>query len=304
MDARRPVGLACRARIGAHDRRSRRLSDNVVRDKIATRLATLAVDQIVGSILLTISAMRWPSPNRSRATLLSPRIITVSGGVSEYLFGTESAEFGDIAKPLAAENRRAARAVAARRPSSIPAKPHPRDRHRRLAIHRAGERQDDLSVQPWRCCPSTTCLWRRSGLICPAPSTRMPIDPWRSRRRCAELDIAPGARVAIAFSWGGDPDYPRLHAAAQGIAQALAGGRPATRTRAADDRRRHRPHHGQSMLTRELDFVWRPRLHRWRTASGTRLCRRRRASVAAGRRAGGDQVAALFIKNREERHAC
>src|SRR6202040_3936778 len=38
----------------------------------------------------------------------------------------------------------------------------------------------------------------------------------------ARLDLDPDSRVAIAFSWAGDPDYPRLAAAARAIMAAVA----------------------------------------------------------------------------------
>jgi hypothetical protein len=42
------------------------------------------------------------------------------------------------------------------------------------------------------------------------------------RRGLQELNLDPGARMAIAFTWSGDPEYSRLKAAGQAIVQALA----------------------------------------------------------------------------------
>jgi ethanolamine utilization protein EutA len=42
------------------------------------------------------------------------------------------------------------------------------------------------------------------------------------RAGAAQLDLAPAALMAIAFAWAGDPDYPRLRAAAEGIVAAVA----------------------------------------------------------------------------------
>jgi ethanolamine utilization protein EutA len=41
------------------------------------------------------------------------------------------------------------------------------------------------------------------------------------RTALAHLDLEPAARMAIAFSWHGDPEYSRLRAAAEAIVEAL-----------------------------------------------------------------------------------
>ena len=41
------------------------------------------------------------------------------------------------------------------------------------------------------------------------------------RAGMARMDLAPDARMAISFTWRGDPEYARLKAAGLGIAQAL-----------------------------------------------------------------------------------
>ena len=61
-----------------------------------------------------------------------------------------------------------------------------------------------------------------------------------SRRRSTQIDLDPGARVAIAFAWAGDPEHARLKAVGQAIiARRGAEGRR-DRAAAADDRRRCR----------------------------------------------------------------
>src|SRR5579875_3140833 len=73
------------------------------RRRIAERLADILVDYIddtprdpLGKALLLTDELQ---------RTVTPTAITVSGGVAEYLFGRERGEFGDIAKPLAAEIR-------------------------------------------------------------------------------------------------------------------------------------------------------------------------------------------------------
>ena len=68
---------------------------------------------------------RCARPTRSARALLlteplpravAPAAITFSGGVSEYVFGYEERDYGDIARPLAAALRRRARAAHVARP--------------------------------------------------------------------------------------------------------------------------------------------------------------------------------------------
>ena len=78
-----------------------RLADAPVRQAIAKRLATLAVDQIAGAPLDELGrALELTEP---LARSLAPEFITFSGGVAEYIFGRETAGHGDIAKLLADE---------------------------------------------------------------------------------------------------------------------------------------------------------------------------------------------------------
>ena len=71
------------------------------RKAIATRLATLAVDQILGGS--TDALGKKLELTEPLARPVEPEFVTVSGGVAEYVFGYETKEHGDIAKLLAAE---------------------------------------------------------------------------------------------------------------------------------------------------------------------------------------------------------
>jgi ethanolamine utilization protein EutA len=121
------------------------LADRAVRHAIAERLAEVAVDQILGAPLDRLGTTLQLTEPLPRST--APTRITFSGGVSEYIFKHEEREFGDIAKPLASQilsllNRR----------SDLPLS-DPGNRIRAtviggIAIHRAGQRQDQIPAEP------------------------------------------------------------------------------------------------------------------------------------------------------------
>src|SRR5258708_4536704 len=86
--------------LAAHHHRPRSRRDPAVRERIARRIAGIAADYNLGT----------PRDKLGRALALTedlprkiaPAAITFSGGVSEYVFGYEEHEYGDIAKLLAA----------------------------------------------------------------------------------------------------------------------------------------------------------------------------------------------------------
>ncbi len=169
----------------------------------------------------TRSAARSSSPSRFIAPK-PPDAITFSGGVSEYVFGYEDRDYGDIARPLAAALRRElARRTTLPRDRSRPA--HPRDRDRRLAVHRAGERQDHPSAGTGRAA-GAQCSRRP----CRARSRR------RDRRRGARRGDRGRAR----------PARPRTGRAARHRV------RLARRSRISPARRRRPRHHGRGRAAR------------------------------------------------------
>jgi len=193
------------------------LADDKVRHAIAARLAELAVDEIVGA----------PLDRLGRALLLTeplprtvaPARITFSGGVSEYIFGRESHEFGDIAKPLAAEllarlNRRCDLPVS-----------DPGNRIRATAI---GASQFTVQVSG-----KTIYLPEKSVLpVHNVPVVHIGVDLAGEIdgeavgaaivRKLSQMDLAPQARVAVAFTFAGDPEHHRVKQLAQAIMGVLA----------------------------------------------------------------------------------
>ncbi len=193
------------------------LTDESVRRQIARRLAVVAADMVVGdpldrlgtSLLLTEPLPRDPAPTA----------LTFSGGVAEYIFGHEAQEFGDIAKLLAAEL-----AAELSRRAGLPLI----DPGQRIRATVIGASQFTVQV-------SGKTIYLPDPYVLPVhnvPVIRVvvdsggDIDPDRVanavRAALEETDIDRNGRIAIAFSWHGDPEHARLKAAGEGIVRALS----------------------------------------------------------------------------------
>ncbi len=193
------------------------LSDPAVRERIAHRLAQLAVDQIVGAPLDQLGKELELTDPLVRAT--PPAAITFSGGVSEYIFETETREFGDIAKMLAREIRRLLKER-----NNVPVV-DPGSRIRATVI---GASQFTVQV-------SGKTIFLSSPDVLPVHNVPVvpvgvdlsgEIDPEaiaiNIQQKVEQLDITPGGRMAVSFTWAGDPEYKRLFAVAQGILKGTA----------------------------------------------------------------------------------
>ena len=195
------------------------LGDPANRQRIATRLAELAVDQITGAPLDALGQeLQLTEPLVRR---LPPDAITFSGGVSEYIFETETRDFGDIAKGLAMETRRL---LSARSKVAVV---DPGNRIRATVI---GASQFTVQVSG-----KTIFLSKPEAL----PVHNVPVAPigldlsgeidsaaiaQAIRDKAEQLDIPPGGRMAVSFTFAGDPEYKRLFALAKGIMDGAAPG--------------------------------------------------------------------------------
>ena len=191
------------------------LADEAIRRQIVQRLSAAAADIILDappnpltrSLLLT-----EPLPRN-----VAPTALTLSGGVAEYIFGQETSEFGDIAKPLA---QALARELAAR--SGLPLI-DPRQRIRATVI---GASQftvqvsgktiylPDPYVLPVRNVPVVHVAMDAGGLDGERTASAI-------RTGLEEIDLDNVAGVTIAFTWRGDPEHSRLRAAAEAIVGGL-----------------------------------------------------------------------------------
>lgn len=200
-------------------------ADAAVRLAVARRLATIVVDQIVAAPLDALGQdleLTEPLPR-----VVEPAFITFSGGVAEYIYGRESADYGDIARLLAGEIVKQIKARV-----SIPVV-EPMERIRATVI---GASQFTVQV-------SGKTIYLPDASVLPVhnvPVVHLGIElPQRIdseeiarafARQAELLDVAPDARLALGFAWHGEPDHPRLLAMAQAIMRFAAptGGRDQT----------------------------------------------------------------------------
>ncbi len=192
------------------------LADPAVRRRIAGRLARIAADYVLDeprdalghSLLLT-----EPLPRE-----LKPTALTFSGGVSEYIFSTESGDYGDIARMLAADLIK----ILANSGDMKLIDPGQRIRATvigasQFTVQVSGKTifLPDPSVLPVHNIPVVQAGIDLSGEIdverC-AQALRAAMD---------KLDVLPHSRLAIAFTWAGDPEFFRLEAMARAIMAAL-----------------------------------------------------------------------------------
>lgn len=192
------------------------LADPAIRQKIAHRLAAVAADYILDGPLDSLGRsllLTERLPNGSK-----PTAITFSGGVAEYLFGHEPEEFGDLAKLLAGEL-----AAELSRHSGLPLV----DPGQRIRATVIGASQFTVQV-------SGKTIYLPDPYVLPVhnvPVVHVDVESGGGidhrlagaiHAGLAELDLDRNPRVAIAFSWRGDPEHGRLKAAGEAILSALA----------------------------------------------------------------------------------
>ncbi|MBA3777678.1 MAG: ethanolamine ammonia-lyase reactivating factor EutA [Betaproteobacteria bacterium] len=192
-------------------------ADESIRKAVAERLARVVVDQITGTPLDELGrALELTEP---LARTVDPRFITFSGGVAEYIFGRESADYGDIARLLADAIVRQMKARVA-----IPVV-EPAERIRATVI---GASQFTVQVSG-----KTIYLPEPNALpVHNVPVVHLGLD-FGDRidieqiaagfaRNASNLDLDPQARVALAFAWHGEPDHSRLLAMGHAIVRFAA----------------------------------------------------------------------------------
>lgn len=188
------------------------LADPTVRRALAERLADIAVDHIAGAPLdATGRALLLTEPLQRS---VEPAYLTFSGGVAEYLLGHETAEFGDIARELAAS---ITRRLSSRVPIPV------LDAGQRIRATVIGASQFTVQVSG-----KTIHLGGAAALpVQNVPvvhlGTALPerIDPdtiaAALRRSAQQQDRDPSDVLALAFAWTGPPSHERLAALGRGI---------------------------------------------------------------------------------------
>ncbi len=195
---------------------SRTLADPKVRKAIAARLATLAVDQILGAPLDALGKTLQLTEPLTRQ--VAPTLLTFSGGVAEYVFAHEDKEHGDIAKLLAKEIG----TQLGKRSSITVIDPGQRIRATvigasQFTVQVSGKTiyLPEADILPIHNVPVVHIDIDFSGKIDPQAITAA------ISAKLKQADLEPASRMAIAFSWSGDPEYSRIRATATGILEAV-----------------------------------------------------------------------------------
>lgn len=192
------------------------LADHAVRRRITQRLAQLAVDQIVGAPLDDLGReLELTEPLRRT---VAPDYISFSGGVSEYLFGHETVDHGDIARDLAAE-------VAAQLRERVDVPSVEVGQRIRATVIGASQFTvqvsgktiylSDAAILPVQNVPVVHLGTPVGDMIEPA----VVADTFKAAAELQGADLT--GQVALAFNWSGLPSYDRLEAMAMGIVAAL-----------------------------------------------------------------------------------
>lgn len=187
-------------------------ADEAVRIAVARLLATIVVDQIVGKPLDALGkALELTEP---LARTMQPAFVTFSGGVAEYIYGRERADYGDIARLLADEIVKQIR-----RRLTVPVI-EPLERIRatvigasQFTVQVSGKTSylSDATVLPVHNVPVIHLGHRLADII----DSDEIADAFT--KRADILGVAPEARLALAFAWDGDPDHARLLAMGRAI---------------------------------------------------------------------------------------
>jgi len=193
------------------------LADEGLRRKYAERLADVAADYILGApkdALGKALELTEPLPE-----LPKPEGFTFSGGVGEYIFSYEARDYGDIARLLA--NGLTERLA---RRTKIPLI----DPGQRIRATVIGASQFTVQVSG-----KTIYLGEDNGLpVHNIPVVRPDLDLSGTidetaiaraiRTSVGNLDMEVSQKLALAFTWEGDPEYARLAAMGRAVKAAFA----------------------------------------------------------------------------------
>ena len=150
----------------------------------------------------------------------APRAMTFSGGVSEYIYGREPRDFGDIARELAARIALACSQGLIAVPVS-----EPREGIRATVIG-ASQFTVQVSGKTIHISERAPLPLRNIPVISPALVLGEDVDvaavAGAIQSALARAPIAEDGPLALSIRWRGEPHYRRLRALAEGIALALA----------------------------------------------------------------------------------
>jgi ethanolamine utilization protein EutA len=189
------------------------------RRRIADALIGVLLEAAAGSAESELARELLLTEPLAPAEVGRPVALTCSGGVSEYVYGRETASYGDLAPDLAAALHEA------RRRGRLPADLVPLAEGIRATVIGASQFTVQLSGNTVHISNPAVLPLRNLPVVHP----RLPSE-LRDEQQVAtaireafhRLDLEEGERpVAIAFSWRGEPRYQSLYALAAGLTGAM-----------------------------------------------------------------------------------
>ncbi len=189
------------------------------RQAFAARLAELTLDQLTDTPLDALGQKLALTEPLARAR--PPQAISFSGGVSEYIFGRESRDFGDIAQLLAA-------ALQARFNARLAVPVVDAGQGIRATVIGASQFTVQVSGKTIFFSDAAQLQIHNVPVVHLGAdfSARSTAAEWQAAAEAAVArhDFAPGQRLALAFTWNAPPAYSHLKACADGIDAALRPG--------------------------------------------------------------------------------
>jgi ethanolamine utilization protein EutA len=181
---------------------------------MADELVAVLVDSAAGDQALWLTEP-LPAPGAHSASGPLDGLV-FSGGVAEYVYGTEHRDFGDLGPSLGAALR------AAERAGRLPAPVLPAAARIRATVLGASEYTVQLSGITSYVGSAERALPRRN---LPVASPRYELGETidaagigaEIRRHVARFGLAPGEDVALALHWDGPPEYQRVRALAEAV---------------------------------------------------------------------------------------
>ena len=153
------------------------------------------------------------------ATDITPHVITFTGGVSEYIFGRESAVFGDIAKPLANRILQAFSSGRIGLPMMDPGQGI------RATVIGASQFSVQVSGKTIHLSDNVDLPVRNVPVVFPSLALHRDFDADSVAAAIGaameRADADASQPIAVGIRWHGDPYYFRLRELAEGIAQAI-----------------------------------------------------------------------------------
>ena len=201
-----------------------------IKISVGGKLPAAELDRLIEPLSQVIISMiqQKPATGLARELLLTtalpagikPDAVTFSGGVSEYIFGRESAGFGDIAKPLADKIKHAFTSGQINLPLLDPGQGI------RATVIGASQFSVQISGKTIHISPGTELPYHNIPVLFPAITLNEHFSASQVateiRATLARAEVDREGMIALAVKWRGDPHYFRLRNLAEGIASALA----------------------------------------------------------------------------------